>query len=195
MDLRLLRQRARDAGDVNDRYLAALRSAERWWLATAASARSQTLARGPTLRRGIEPEPEIRYGSGPVTLLMPFMLGQKKTNELLFTGDVLAADDAERLGLVNAVVARDELESAVQALALKIAPTPLPVLRLTKAALNRAYEAMGLRMAVQSNLDLSAILNAAGTPEQREFDRLVEADGLKAALEWRDSRYGGSLVG
>ncbi|MGI8511962.1 MAG: enoyl-CoA hydratase/isomerase family protein [Solirubrobacteraceae bacterium] len=140
-------------------------------------------------------EPEIRYGSGPVTLLMPFMLGQKKTNELLFTGDVLAADDAERLGLVNAVVARDELESAVQALALKIAPTPLPVLRLTKAALNRAYEAMGLRMAVQSNLDLSAILNAAGTPEQREFDRLVEADGLKAALEWRDSRYGGSLVG
>ena len=117
MDLRLRRQRARDAGDVNDRCLAALRSAERWWLATAASARSQTLARGPTLRRGIEPEPEIRYGSGPVTLLMPFMLGQKKTNELLFTGDVLAADDAERLGLVNAVVARDELESAVQALA------------------------------------------------------------------------------
>ena len=32
-------------------------------------------------------EPEIRYGSGPVSLLMPFVLGQKKTNELLFTGD------------------------------------------------------------------------------------------------------------
>ena len=32
-------------------------------------------------------EPEIRYGSGPVSLLMPFILGQKKTNELLFTGD------------------------------------------------------------------------------------------------------------
>lgn len=31
-------------------------------------------------------EPEIRYGSGPVTLLMPFVLGQKKTNELLLTG-------------------------------------------------------------------------------------------------------------
>jgi hypothetical protein len=49
---------------------------------------------------------------------------------------------------------------------------------------------MGLRSAVASNLDLSAILNAADTPEQREFDRIVAADGLKAALRWRDSRYG-----
>ena len=36
-------------------------------------------------------EPEIRFGSGPVTLLMPFVLGQKKTNELLFTGDAIEA--------------------------------------------------------------------------------------------------------
>ena len=50
-------------------------------------------------------EPEIRYGSGPVSLLMPFVLGQKKTNELLFTGDWIDAHEAERLGLVNAVVA------------------------------------------------------------------------------------------
>ena len=37
---------------------------------------------------------------------------------------------------------------------------------------------------------LSAILNAAETPEQREFDSIVAARGLKAALAWRDSRYG-----
>jgi enoyl-CoA hydratase len=64
------------------------------------------------------------------------------------------------------------------------------VLRLTKLALVRAYEAMGLRSAVASNLDLSAILNAADAPEQREFDQIVAAKGLKAALKWRDSRYG-----
>ena len=65
-------------------------------------------------------EPEIRYGSGPVTLLMPFILGQKKTNELLFTGDAISATEAERLGLVNAVVAPDALEDAVNALVAKI---------------------------------------------------------------------------
>jgi enoyl-CoA hydratase len=138
-------------------------------------------------------EPEIRYGSGPVTLLMPFLLGQKKTNELLLTGDTIDAGEAERIGLVNRVVAADRLEEAVGDLVRKIAPTPLPVLRLTKLALLRAYEAMGLRSAVLSNLDLSAILNAAETPEQRQFDEIVAAQGLKAALAWRDSRYGEEL--
>jgi enoyl-CoA hydratase/carnithine racemase len=96
---------------------------------------------------------------------------------------------------VNRVVASADLDSAVEELVRKIAPTPLPVLRLTKLALVRAYEAMGVRSAVAANLDLSAILNAADTPEQREFDRIVGADGLKAALKWRDARYGEQLAG
>ena len=140
-------------------------------------------------------EPEIRYGSGPVALIMPFVLGQKKTNELLFTGDTIDAAEAQRLGLVNRVVPAAELESSVEELVRKIAPTPLPVLRLTKLALVRAYEAMGIRSAVAANLDLSAILNAADTPEQREFDRIVAAQGLKAALKWRDERYAEQLGG
>jgi enoyl-CoA hydratase len=135
-------------------------------------------------------EPEIRYGSGPVTLLMPFLLGQKKTNELLFTGDTISAEEALRLGLVNRVVPDDQVESAVDELLAKIAPTPLAVLQLTKQALLRAYEAMGLRKAVTANLALSALLNSAGTEEQQEFDRIAAERGLRAALDWRDSRYG-----
>jgi enoyl-CoA hydratase len=140
-------------------------------------------------------EPEIRYGSGPVALIMPFVLGQKKTNELLFTGDAIDAAEAHRCGLVNRVVPAADLEAAVDELVRKIAPTPLPVLRLTKLALVRAYESMGLRAAVAANLDLSAILNAAETPEQQEFDRIVGAEGLKAALRWRDARYNEELGG
>jgi enoyl-CoA hydratase len=130
-----------------------------------------------------------------VTLLMPFILGQKKTNELLFTGDVIDAAAAERAGMINRVVADDKVEDEVEALVRKIAPTPLPVLRLTKVALVRAYEAMGLREAVNMNLDLSSMLNAADMPEQREFMDIVRAQGLKAALAWRDNRYGEVLGG
>jgi enoyl-CoA hydratase len=137
-------------------------------------------------------EPEIRYGSGPV---MPFILGQKKTNELLFTGDMIDAEAAERAGMINRVVADGEVDAAVEELVRKIAPTPLPVLRLTKIALVRAFEAMGLREAVNMNLDLSSMLNAADTPEQREFMSIVQSQGLKAALAWRDSRYGEVLGG
>ena len=140
-------------------------------------------------------EPEIRFGSGPVTLLMPFVLGQKKTNELLFTGDTVPADEAERLGLVNRVVPVEALEQAVGELVHRIAPTPLPVLRLTKIALIRAWEAMGLRQAVDANLELSAILNAADTPEQREFNEIARSRGVKAALAWRDARYGDEPAG
>ncbi|MGZ4481737.1 MAG: enoyl-CoA hydratase/isomerase family protein [Gaiellales bacterium] len=140
-------------------------------------------------------EPEIRYGSGPVTLLMPFILGQKRTNELLFTGDMIGAEAAERAGMINRVVPDGDVESAVSQLVAKIAPTPLPVLRLTKIALVRAYEAMGLRQAVSTNLDLSSMLNAADTPEQREFMEIVKSQGLKAALAWRDNRYGEVLGG
>ncbi len=140
-------------------------------------------------------EPEIRYGSGPVTLLMPYVIGQKKTNELLYTGDVVDATTAERLGLVNRVVTGDRLDEAAAELARRISLAPLPVLRLTKLALTRAYEAMGLRQAVNANLDLSAILNAAESAEQREFDGLVRSQGLRTALRWRDERYGEGLAG
>jgi enoyl-CoA hydratase len=135
-------------------------------------------------------EPEIRYGSGPVTLLMPFVLGARATRELLLTGDVIDAREAHRIGLVTRVVPDGELEATVADYVARIAPTPLEVLRLTKIALNRAAMAMGLLGAVEANLDLSAMLNAAGTPEQEEFERIVRESGLKAALAWRDERYG-----
>lgn len=135
-------------------------------------------------------EPEIRYGSGPVTMLMPFLIGQKKTNELLFTGDVINAVEAERLGLINRMVASEQLADEVEALIAKIIPTPLAVLRYTKLGIIRAYEAKGLNQAVAANLELSAILNASNTPEQQEFASIAARDGLGAALAWRDERYG-----
>ena len=134
-------------------------------------------------------EPEIRYGSAPVTLLMPYLIGQKKTRELLLTGDLIDAVEAERIGLINRVVPADRLEAEVDALADRLARTPPEVMGPTKAMLNRAMDAAGFRMAVEAGLDLGAIINAADTPEQREWDTIVKRDGLKAALAWRDRRY------
>ncbi len=140
-------------------------------------------------------EPEIRYGSAPVALLMPFLIGQKKTRELLLTGDLIDAAEAERIGLINRVVPGEALAAEVDALADRLARTPPEVMAPTKRMLNRAMDATGLRIALEAGIDLGAIINAADTPEQREWDTIVRRDGLKAALAWRDARYEERLAG
>jgi enoyl-CoA hydratase len=138
-------------------------------------------------------EPEIRFGSAPVTLLMPFLIGQKKTRELLLTGDLIDAVEAERIGLVNRVAPAGRLALEVDALADRLARVPPDVMAPTKLMLNRAMDAAGFAAAVEMGLDLQAFINMSETA--REFDGIVRADGLKAALAWRDRRYDERLAG
>jgi enoyl-CoA hydratase/carnithine racemase len=138
-------------------------------------------------------EPEIRFGSAPVTLLMPFLIGQKKTRELLLTGDLVPAAEAERIGLVNRVVPADRLGAEVDALADRLARVPPDVMAPTKLMLNRAMDAAGFAAAVELGLDLQSFVNMSETA--REFDAIVRRDGLKAALGWRDARYDERLGG
>jgi enoyl-CoA hydratase len=132
-------------------------------------------------------EPEIRFGSAPVTLLMPFLIGQKATRELLMTGDLIDAAEARRLGMVNRVVPLDRLAGEVDALAGTLARVEPDVMAPTKAMLNRSMEAAGFLAAVEAGLDLQSIINTSET--SRTFDEVIRRDGLKAALAWRDRRY------
>ena len=134
-------------------------------------------------------EPEVQIGTGPVTLMMPWIIGLKKTKELLYTGEAINAQEAERIGMVNRVVALEELESETEILARKVSRVPVEVFRLTKASINRTYEIMGLQSALQSSVDLGSILHAAGEPEQIEFMKIAKQSGLKAALEWSKRRF------
>ena len=69
---------------------------------------------------------------------------------------------------------------------------PLAV-RLTKLAINRDFDAMGLRAALAAALEIDIFIESAGGPERAEFDRIRREQGLKAAIEWRDSGRGGVL--
>jgi enoyl-CoA hydratase len=135
-------------------------------------------------------EPEIRFGSGVVTLVMPWVIGMKKTRELLYTGfDRVTAEEALALGLVNRVVPADRLDAEAMALAEEIARNDPEAVKLTKIALNRTYERMGIKDALAMNLELDTIMEAAETPMRREFNRIRDEEGLKAAIAWRDARF------
>jgi enoyl-CoA hydratase len=135
--------------------------------------------------------PEVKFGSGAVALLLPWIAGPKAAKELLLTGeDKLTADRALALGIVNHVVPDGgAFEHALGIARDMAAAAPLAV-RLTKRAINATYDAMGLRAALAAALETDIFIESAGGPERAEFDRIRREQGLNAAIAWRDSRAG-----
>lgn len=69
---------------------------------------------------------------------LPSIVGPAKAAELLFTGDVIDAEEAARIGLVREVAPHDELMERARALAARIAANPPLALRYMKEGLRRA---------------------------------------------------------
>jgi len=136
-------------------------------------------------------EPEVRFGSGIVAMLLPWMTTPKIAKELLLTGvDSVDASRALDMGIVNHVVqSGQEFEKAMAIAGDLVAAAPLSV-QLTKQAINRSYEVMGMRQALLASLDTDLIIESAMGPERVEFNRIREEHGLKAAIAWRDTRFG-----
>jgi enoyl-CoA hydratase len=136
-------------------------------------------------------EPELRFGSGIVALLMPWFAGPKKAKELLLTGnDKVSAAEALTIGMINRVVPDGQQLEAALALARDIAVMDADAVALTKQAINRSYDLMGMREALQMAVDIDVQIESLESEEKRTFDEISRRDGLKAALAWRDSRFG-----
>src|SRR3990172_4874726 len=107
--------------------------------------------------------PEVRFGSGIVALILPWIIGPKQAKELLLGGD--DAIPAER---ARGIAANDALAVA-----------------LTKQAINRSAEIMGMRQALLQALELDVLIEASETPESSAFDAVLAKQGVRAALAWR----------
>jgi enoyl-CoA hydratase/carnithine racemase len=133
---------------------------------------------------------DIRFGSGVVSMFLPWVVGVRAAKELILTGeDRIPAAEALRIGLVNRVVPRDELDDATMALADEIARNEPFVVRTMKASINRVWQLAGLRAALDANTELDVMIETANLPARDEFRRITQEEGLKAAIAWRDSRY------
>lgn len=99
------------------------------------------------------------------TYLLPRVVGLAKATELLMTGDFVGATEAERIGLYNRVVPRDNLETATREFALKLANGPSLGIAKTKEMLNRE-----MHMGFASALEAEAVAQALcmQTPDFKE---------------------------
>jgi enoyl-CoA hydratase/carnithine racemase len=135
---------------------------------------------------------DVRFGSGVVSMFLPWVVGVRTAKELLFTGeDRIPAEEALRIGLVNRVVPADELDAATLALAEEIAKNEPFVIQTTKRAVNRAWDVAGFRAAMAANTELDVMIETANLPARDEFRKITQEEGLKAAIAWRDARFRG----
>jgi enoyl-CoA hydratase len=135
--------------------------------------------------------PEVRQSAVPVPLTLPWIIGMKKAKELHFFGDLIDAREAERLGMVNRVVPLGQLEQETGKWVKRLLEIPFPSLKYNKLAINKSFETMGLRVAVDYGFEIGHAILMEEPPERKMFKQIKREKGLKAALEWRDSRFKG----
>lgn len=88
--------------------------------------------------------------------LLPRVVGLAKATELLYTGDFISAEEAERIGLYNQVVPSDQLSNSTHELAERLAKGPSFALAKTKEMLNREFD-MNLEAALECEAQAQAI--------------------------------------
>lgn len=134
-------------------------------------------------------EPEIQFQSASPFNIMPWVIGMKRTKEILLTGDRFSAQEALSYGLVTRVVADEELADVTQRLADKLAKMPQGAMALNKAGINRSYEAGGLKTGVNLSGEIFVLTMLTDSEERAEFKRIGAEQGMAAAFRWRDERY------
>lgn len=134
-------------------------------------------------------EPEIRFSVAGPAIVMPWLLGHKKSRELLYMGDMIDAETALELGMINRIVPLATLQEDTMRYARRLALVSPEALAATKLSINRGFDAAGFRNALQAGLDVLAPLYAAKTETGAKFVDITKAQGLAAAVKWRNNQF------
>jgi enoyl-CoA hydratase len=128
-------------------------------------------------------QPEVKLGIIPGfagTQRLARLVGKGRAKEIIFTGEMVDAEEALRIGLVNRVVAKDRLLEETRALALKMCDKSASAIRLSKEAIEDGLE-MDFARASRYEADLFAL--SFTTDDCKE--------GISAFLEKRPAKFSG----
>ena len=128
-------------------------------------------------------QPELNLGIMPgvgATQRLPRLAGLGMAKKLVFTGEIIDASEALRIGLVEEVVEHEKLMERSFEIASKIAEKPPLAVKIVKKALN-ATRTMGLEDGLRYELALASLL----------FSTEDAKEGLMAFLEKREPEFKG----
>jgi enoyl-CoA hydratase len=129
-------------------------------------------------------DPHVRVGlvaGDGGAIIWPLLAGLAKAKELLLTGDLITAGEAERLGVINRVLPEDQLMPQARALAQRLADGPTKAIRWTKQVIQK-------RLRDEVNLVLDASL---GLEYGETFTSQDHQEAVRAFLEKREPRFQG----
>ena len=137
--------------------------------------------------------PPARYASVATYMIWPELVGMKKMKQLAFTGNMMDAQEALRVGLVSEVVGRDELDDHVWTLANTISKLPPASTELNKRAINYYYESQGMFQAYEYAENLMYVSYAA-SPEDlpkglQDVDRVTAEQGMRAGFQYMNDAF------
>jgi len=125
--------------------------------------------------------PEVRVGFVPalVAVFLVRICGEKKARELLLTGRVFSAQEAQEMGLVNHVVAKESLLEKAQELAREISPNSPTALRLTKE-LMKDLPGLSLEKGLIAALQLNTLIRTT-----EDFKEGISSFLEKRRAQWK----------
>jgi enoyl-CoA hydratase len=132
--------------------------------------------------------PPVRALGSPVNHMWTYLVGPQWAKRLLLTGDTISGAEAERIGLVLKAVPSEQLDAELDDLAGRMALIDVDLLAANKRIVNMALELMGAQTMQRMATERDAIARQA--PVVHEFYAMAKEEGLKAALEWRDTKFG-----
>lgn len=132
--------------------------------------------------------PPVRAMTTMDMMWTPWHLPMAKAREMAYLGDAMTGTEAAHWGWANRAVPQDQLAETVAWFAGRLALIDQEMLLYSKRAVNRAYEIMGIRTALNAGGDIQGL--SAMRPMGGVFGAISRRHGLKEALAWRDGPFG-----
>ncbi len=136
-------------------------------------------------------ELQIRHGFGPPMLIAPYTVGIKQAKEMLLLGERIPAEDALRMGLINKVVAGEELMKVAEEWAGKLSKLPRKAVAGNKMLVNRVYEIAGFLQGIDYRDDEVWKATQAGGEDMNAHLKVLRERGWEAFRDSRDALYRG----
>ncbi|MFC2005943.1 enoyl-CoA hydratase/isomerase family protein [Chloroflexota bacterium] len=114
------------------------------------------------------------------TIIWPLLIGPARAKELLMTGDIIDAKEADRIGLVNRVVPLEDLMPTAKELAKRLAKGPTLAIGWTKRSINKKIKE-----------EVNMVMDGCSSSERISFNTYDHKEGTLSFLEKRPPQFKG----